>query len=72
MFALLVLMVLLALMAHAAARQARLNLGPDGGLGEDSRRTPPGRVEGTRPDRRWGVEAKTPLPLGEGPRAARG
>lgn len=39
MFALLVLMVLLALMAHAAARQARLNLGPDGGLG-DSRRTP--------------------------------
>lgn len=39
MFALLVLMVLLALMAHAAARQARLNLGPDGGLG-DARRTP--------------------------------
>ncbi|WP_157468883.1 MULTISPECIES: hypothetical protein [Deinococcus] len=31
MFALLVLMVLLALLAHAAARQTRLNLGADGG-----------------------------------------
>ena len=37
MFALLVLMVLLALMAHAAARQARLNLGADGGNGDTSR-----------------------------------
>ncbi|MCP2014101.1 hypothetical protein L1280_001238 [Deinococcus sp. HSC-46F16] len=39
MFALLVLMVLLALTAHAAARQARLNLGADGSSG-DTRRTP--------------------------------
>lgn len=46
MFALLVLMmVLLALMAHAAARQARLNLGPDGGVGE-TRRTPARPREG--------------------------
>ncbi|WP_194165322.1 hypothetical protein [Deinococcus terrestris] len=37
MFALLVLMVLLALVAYAAARQARLNLGPDSGAA-DSRR----------------------------------
>ncbi|MDL2342623.1 hypothetical protein QOL99_00485 [Deinococcus sp. MIMF12] len=43
MFALLVVMVLLALVAHAAARQARLNLGADGGNGEPRRSPAPQR-----------------------------